>query len=112
MYLRASDGFGSRQEVWLEVGPFSIGEVGRGYAVLILGNLPSYRLRTPFLTVSNLDFSHLPAKKLEIRSSSQCATSANQGAYRRPTTDHDDALYAPFTPLFSKRLFQHVQDSH
>lgn len=26
--LRATDGFGSRQ-VWLEVGPFSIGEVGR-----------------------------------------------------------------------------------
>jgi hypothetical protein len=26
--LRATDGFGSRQ-VWLKVGPFSIGEVGR-----------------------------------------------------------------------------------
>src|SRR5215207_3519214 len=63
-------------------------------------------------TLSKLDFSHLPAKELEISSSSQCATSANQGAYHPPTTDHNDALYGPFAPLFSKCLFQHVQDSH
>src|SRR5215204_3885706 len=48
-----------------------------------------------------LDFSHLQAKGLEIRSSRQCASSADQGAYP-PPTDHNDAVYGPFTPLFSE----------
>jgi hypothetical protein len=41
-----------------------------------------------------LDFSHLRAKGLETRSSPQCATSSDQGAYP-PPTDHNDALYVP-----------------
>jgi hypothetical protein len=59
-----------------------------------------------------LDFSHLRAKELEIRSSPQCATSADPGAYTTFLAANDDALYGPFAPLFSKRLFQHVQDSY
>jgi hypothetical protein len=47
-----------------------------------------------------LDFSHLRAKGLEIRSSPQCATSSDQGAYP-PPTDHNDAVYDP-SPHFSK----------
>src|SRR5215216_7087726 len=54
-----------------------------------------------FQTVSLLDFSHLRAKGLEIRSSSQCATSADQGAYP-PPTDHNDAVYGP-SPHFPRR---------
>src|SRR5215218_9724802 len=50
-----------------------------------------------------LDFSHLQAKGLEIRSSAQYASSADQGAYHHPPpTDYNDALYGPFTPLSQK----------
>src|SRR5215218_2014014 len=48
-----------------------------------------------------LDFSHLRAKGLEIRSSPQCASSADQDAYPPPPTDHNDVVYGP-SPLFSK----------
>ena len=65
-----------------------------------------------FQTISELDFSHLRAKELEIRSSPQCATSADPGAYHHPPSGHDDAVYGPFAPLFSKRFFQHLQDSY
>src|SRR5215212_5701892 len=52
-----------------------------------------------FQTVSELDFSHLRAKGLEIRSSLPCASSADQGAYPPPPTDHNDALYGPSSHL-------------
>src|SRR5829696_10513800 len=55
---------------------------------------------TTFHTVSELDFSHLRAKGLEIRSSPQCASSAGQGAYP-PPTEHNDAVYGP-SPHLSK----------
>src|SRR5215208_6097848 len=56
---------------------------------------------TTFQTVSLLDFSHLRAKGLEIRSSPQCASSADQDAYPPPPTDHNDVVYGP-SPHFSK----------
>src|SRR5215208_4452528 len=56
---------------------------------------------TTFHTVSELDFSHLRAKGLEIRSSPQCASSADQDAYPPPPTDHNDVVYGP-SPHFSK----------
>src|SRR5215218_11299981 len=56
----------------------------------------------PFCKIlSKLDFSHLRAKGLAIRSSPQCATSADQGAYP-PLTDHNDAGYDP-SSHFPKR---------
>jgi hypothetical protein len=75
-------------------------------------NLRSKRCFYPFSdSFLELDFSHLRVKELEIGSSAQCATSADPGAYHPPSS-HDDALYGPFAPLLSKRLFQHVQDSY
>src|SRR5215208_4047954 len=59
-------------------------------------------MRDSFWTVSELDFSHLRAKGLEIRSSSlPCASSADQGAYPPPPTEHNDAVYGP-SPHLSK----------
>jgi hypothetical protein len=59
-----------------------------------------------------LDFSHLRAKGLEIRSSPQCATSSDQGAYP-PPTDHNDAVYGPTHPTFLReRLFRYLQVSY
>src|SRR5215203_5049123 len=51
-------------------------------------------------SLSRLDFSHLRAKGLEIRSSSlPYASSADQGAYPPPPTEHNDAVYRPSPPL-------------
>src|SRR4051812_3480838 len=55
---------------------------------------------TTYQTGSKLDFIHLRAKGLEIRSSPSCASSADQGAYP-PPTDHNDAVYGP-SPHFSE----------
>jgi hypothetical protein len=57
----ASRDFGGGQTE-LYLGPLGIGEVGLWYALLMLGNLPSYSLSIPFRTVSLLDFSHLEGK--------------------------------------------------
>src|SRR5436853_5372961 len=43
---------------------------------MMLGRIPSYDRSAPFQTVSKLDFSHLRAKGLEVRSSPQCVSSA------------------------------------
>jgi hypothetical protein len=52
-----------------------------------------------------LDFSHLRAKGIEIRSSPQCTRSVHRGAYLPPTDHVMRRLLAPFTPLLSKRLW-------
>jgi hypothetical protein len=54
-----------------------------------------------FQTVSEFDFSHLRVKGLAIRSSPQCASSADQGAYP-PPTDHNDAGYVPSYHLYKR----------
>jgi hypothetical protein len=45
------------REVGLDEGPLGIGEVGLWYALLMLGRVLSYSLRTPFRTVSSTHFS-------------------------------------------------------
>src|SRR3712207_7146826 len=59
--------------------------------------------KTLYPTGPRLDFSHLRAKRIEIRRLPQCPRSAEGGAYPL-YRHHDDTAFAPSRPHFSLRI--------